>query len=114
VRPSSGKWGYRGAWRIKFGEFIPLTDLQVRKAHAKEKAYKLGDSAGLFLFVSPSGHEDMFTLIHAAEAGPAAPYVAGLLAGFPVLMQCAPRWAPLVLMRISTRSVRRFSQRRCP
>ncbi len=36
---------------------MPLTEMQVRKAHAKEKAYKLGDSAGLFLFVSPSGHK---------------------------------------------------------
>lgn len=33
----------------------------------------------------------MFTLIHAAEAEPAAPYVEGLLAAFPTLMERAPR-----------------------
>ena len=47
-------WGHRES---NLGVFMPLTEMQVRKAHAKEKAYKLGDSAGLFLFVSPSGHK---------------------------------------------------------
>ncbi|OIQ88359.1 prophage CP4-57 integrase [mine drainage metagenome] len=32
-----------------------LSDLQVRKASAREKAYKLADYGGLYLFVSPSG-----------------------------------------------------------
>ncbi|MCP8893216.1 tyrosine-type recombinase/integrase [Sphingomonas faeni] len=34
---------------------MALTDLQVRKAQPREKAYKLADSGGLYLFVAPSG-----------------------------------------------------------
>ena len=34
---------------------MPLTDLSVRKAHAKDKAYKLFDSGGMFMLISPAG-----------------------------------------------------------
>ncbi len=34
---------------------MPLTDVAIRKAQPKAKAYKLSDSAGMFLLVSPSG-----------------------------------------------------------
>ncbi len=34
---------------------MALTDMQARKAQAKEKDYKLADSGGLFLFVTPTG-----------------------------------------------------------
>lgn len=34
---------------------MPLTDVAIRKANTKEKAYKLSDSHGLFLFIAPSG-----------------------------------------------------------
>ena len=34
-----------------------LTDKAVRAAAPKEKAYKLSDSAGLFLHVTPKGHK---------------------------------------------------------
>ncbi|QHL91648.1 integrase arm-type DNA-binding domain-containing protein [Sphingomonas changnyeongensis] len=33
-----------------------LTDLEIRKAKPRDKAYKLADSGGLYLFVTPSGH----------------------------------------------------------
>lgn len=34
---------------------MALTDLQIRKAQGKEKAYKLADGGGLFLLVKPGG-----------------------------------------------------------
>ena len=34
---------------------MALTDLAVKKAKPTEKAYKLSDSAGMFILVSPSG-----------------------------------------------------------
>ena len=34
---------------------MPLTDAAIRKAKPKEKAYKLSDAGGLFLWVQPSG-----------------------------------------------------------
>ena len=34
---------------------MPLTDLAIRSAKARDKPYKLGDSLGLFLLVQPSG-----------------------------------------------------------
>ncbi|QHL91155.1 integrase arm-type DNA-binding domain-containing protein [Sphingomonas changnyeongensis] len=34
-----------------------LTDLEIRKAKPRDKAYKLADSGGLYLFVTPSGHK---------------------------------------------------------
>jgi integrase len=34
---------------------MPLTDIKVRAAKAKEKAYKLSDSGGLFLLINPAG-----------------------------------------------------------
>jgi integrase len=34
---------------------LPLTDLQVQKAKAKEKEYKLSDGGGLYLLVTPTG-----------------------------------------------------------
>lgn len=34
---------------------MPLTDLQVRKALPRDKGYKLADSGGLYLFVTPVG-----------------------------------------------------------
>jgi Arm DNA-binding domain len=34
-----------------------LTDKAVRAAAAKDKAYKLNDSGGLYLFVSPKAHK---------------------------------------------------------
>ena len=34
---------------------MALTDVAVRKARSKAKAYKMGNSLGLFLLVQPSG-----------------------------------------------------------
>src|SRR4051794_22190690 len=34
---------------------MPLTDLQVKATNPKEKPYKLADSKGLHLFVTPAG-----------------------------------------------------------
>lgn len=34
---------------------MALTDIQVRKAQPREKAFKLADSAGLYLYVTPAG-----------------------------------------------------------
>lgn len=34
---------------------MPLTDVKVRNAKPKEKQYKLYDTGGLFLLVSPAG-----------------------------------------------------------
>jgi integrase len=34
---------------------VVLTDTKIKKAQTKEKAYKMGDARGLFLFVTPSG-----------------------------------------------------------
>jgi hypothetical protein len=34
---------------------MPLTDVQARKAAPREKSYKLADSAGLYLFITPQG-----------------------------------------------------------
>jgi len=34
---------------------MPLTDMQARRAKAGDKAYKLADSGGLYLYVAPSG-----------------------------------------------------------
>jgi integrase len=34
---------------------VPLTDIQVRKAEARAKSYKLADAGGLYLFVTPAG-----------------------------------------------------------
>ena len=34
---------------------MPLTDTTVRTAKAKDKQYKLSDSAGLYLLVQPNG-----------------------------------------------------------
>lgn len=34
---------------------MALTDVAARNAKAREKAYKLADSGGLFLFVTPAG-----------------------------------------------------------
>ena len=33
-----------------------LTDTAIKKAKPKEKAYKLGDSGGLYLYIMPSGY----------------------------------------------------------
>ena len=34
---------------------MALTDIKVRKATARDKAYKMSDGGGLFLWVTPSG-----------------------------------------------------------
>jgi len=34
---------------------MPLTDMQARRAKPGDKAYKLADSGGLYLYVAPSG-----------------------------------------------------------
>ena len=34
---------------------MPLTDTEIRKARPQEKPYKLGDGAGLYLWVTPPG-----------------------------------------------------------
>jgi len=34
---------------------MPLSDLAIRNAKAREKAYKLGDGRGLYLLVEPNG-----------------------------------------------------------
>ena len=36
---------------------MALTDLQVRRAQPRDKAYKLGDGGGLYVYVSPTGHK---------------------------------------------------------
>jgi hypothetical protein len=34
---------------------MPLTDIAIRNARAREKPYKLTDQRGLFMLVQPSG-----------------------------------------------------------
>ncbi|HEX7657543.1 MAG TPA: Arm DNA-binding domain-containing protein, partial [Sphingomonas sp.] len=34
---------------------MPLTDFSIKNAKPRDKAYKLGDSGGLYLQVQPSG-----------------------------------------------------------
>lgn len=34
---------------------MPLSDMAIRKAKTREKAYKLYDELGLYVIVSPSG-----------------------------------------------------------
>lgn len=69
-------------------------------------AYSRGNSvySGLgtqdYLWSSVAAHDaGMFSLLHAAEAGPVARYIEGLLAAFPMLMDRTPRRASIVLMR---------------
>lgn len=34
---------------------MPLSDVEIRNAKPKDKPYKMGDTAGLFLLVQPTG-----------------------------------------------------------
>ena len=34
---------------------VALTDVAIRNAKPKDKSYKMGDSGGLYLFVTPAG-----------------------------------------------------------
>jgi hypothetical protein len=66
-----------------------------------EAVRRPGMTRELLSLLSDAADDDagMFTLIHAAETGPAAPYVEELPAAFPTLMERAPRWTSIVLMR---------------
>lgn len=44
-----------GASEVERRGKMPLTDIAIRNAKPKSKPYKLGDSQGLFLLVTPSG-----------------------------------------------------------
>lgn len=49
-------WGYfSGYLRGKWGYPMPLTDVAIRAAKPREKAYKLADSGGLYLLITPDG-----------------------------------------------------------
>src|SRR6266700_2130280 len=37
------------------GEKMALTDTEIRKAKAKEKAYRVSDGTGLYLWITPAG-----------------------------------------------------------
>ena len=50
-RPWPPTWGPR----LGKGSTMPLTDIAIRKAKPREKAYKLCDMQGLFVLVQPSG-----------------------------------------------------------
>jgi Arm DNA-binding domain len=41
----------------KFGGVMSLTDTEIRKSKPGTKAYRLADTKGLFLFVTPTGGE---------------------------------------------------------
>jgi hypothetical protein len=34
---------------------MPLTDVEIRRAKAKEKAYRMSDGGSLYLWVTPAG-----------------------------------------------------------
>lgn len=52
-------WGQQGAVlgasRYPLGATVPLTDLEIRNAKPREKAYKLFDGGGLYVEVAPAG-----------------------------------------------------------
>jgi hypothetical protein len=47
------RWGYFPKTEVL--EEMALTDTEIKKAKAKEKAYSLNDSGGLYLWITPSG-----------------------------------------------------------
>jgi len=36
---------------------MSLTNLQVKRAKPKDKAYKLADAKGMYLYINPKGHK---------------------------------------------------------
>ena len=49
-------WGHRGGTAQQRVGALVLTEIEARKAIAKERDYKLADTGGLHLFVSKTGH----------------------------------------------------------
>ena len=47
--------GVRDWPQISSDKLVPLTQIEIKNAKPRDKAYKLTDGGGLFLFVSPSG-----------------------------------------------------------
>ena len=47
------RWGYFPKTEVL--DEMALTDTEIKKAKAKEKAYSLNDSGGLYLWITPSG-----------------------------------------------------------
>ena len=53
---AAAAWGYRALdWYPIRGYFMPLTDLAIRRAIPRKKAYKLYDEKGMYLLISTSG-----------------------------------------------------------
>ena len=52
-------WGYFGGIFAEYRKGaippMPLTEIQARNSKPRERAYKLADGEGLFLFVQPNG-----------------------------------------------------------
>jgi len=45
-----------GTFATMFSEVkMPLTDVEIRRAKAKEKAYRMSDGGSLYLWVTPAG-----------------------------------------------------------
>ena len=49
-------WGHFGGTSFHAWGHWMLTDAAIKKAKPKDKAYKLGDSGGLYLYIMPSGY----------------------------------------------------------
>src|ERR1039458_8104166 len=47
------RWGYFPKTEVL--DEMALTDTEIKKAKAKEKAYSLNDSRGLYLWITPAG-----------------------------------------------------------
>ena len=55
---------------------MPLTDIAIRNAKPRDKAYKMADMQGLFLLISPSGAKlwrMKFRFDGAEKSSPSAP-----------------------------------------
>ena len=48
-------WGYFGGIFAEYRPPMPLTEIQARNSKPSERAYKLADGEGLFLFIQPNG-----------------------------------------------------------
>lgn len=81
------------------GARVTVIDAAVSNLLATGSENLTGD---LLLLLSDEAEHDegMFSLIHAAESTDDSTYVRAFLSVFPQLMQSAPRWASIVLMRL--------------
>ena len=78
---------------------MPLTDVQIRKAQPRDKAYRMADSGGLHLEVSPAGGKLWRWKYRVSGRGKRLSL--GAIDGYTgqLVTKCALRLAPLVFVR---------------